>query len=191
MYEDFTVKEFMDAWWKSDRSVMSEEQFQQVKNEYIDTSGQYDKNEFSKKMYIDYLLNRKNSISIWIEAQLKFLEEFEIPFLPSIDFLKRFGHNIKWEDKNSFIKQLVRVKKREFKYVSILEVTIKELEEIKLKQKKEREKSVQKESSQDEFIAMIISLRKCGYEIKLKETTVQELSHCIKKQIEEYNKSQK
>lgn len=190
LYDKYTVRQLRDALFDNDRSVMSEEQFNIVYSEYVDTSGLYDAEEFSKVSYIHYLSNRINSIKLAIKLQRDFFNNFDIPFVNELKFFKKFGHNVYWDAKNpqKFLDQLKMIEKREERYNDELENKIDELVKSRLKKSK---KEVTEKQSRESFIRNFNSLGKAGYIIDKDKTTVEEYALMIKQQTEEINKYSK
>jgi hypothetical protein len=187
-FEDYTVRQFEKALFKNDRSVMSNEEFEIVYTEWTDVTGAYNTNEFNKVVYINRLKHRLNQTRVGVKAQKDFINEFGIPYLPEISFFEKFGYKLKWEgDLESFNLQLDRIETGEFKYESQLEGKLKELEDLREKEKKKKESSFQqpKQTSRERWVKTINTLGKIGYQIRKDETTVEELAYMIKYQIEE------
>lgn len=191
-YEDVTIDDYIKAKFKNDFSVIPKEDFDNIEVQYIDTSGLYETEEFSKIAYIHYLNNRKNSISLSIRLQTEFLNVFGKPYIPELVFFKKFGYNIVWKDSAEiFFNDLKKIQDSEKKYTSRLENEIKEL--IKLREKKQNSNESVSQTRHD-FISTIISLGKIGYKIDKNTTTLEEFSLMIKKQNEEaeaFKKSKK
>lgn len=185
-YENYTIRQFMDALFKGDRSVISDEELSIVKLEYIDTAGLYETEEFSKVRYIEYLHGRINYIKIALRLQREFIEEFEMPYLPGIYELKKKGHIINWKkDKDAFLKQLAKIEKNEFKYTSEIETCIKQLTEFRDKQNKGTQPV---ELTRSSFIRTINVLGKLGFRIDKDKDSPEDLAFMIKQQTED-NKS--
>ena len=182
-YEKYTVKQFEDALFNKDRSVISDEEFKIVYSEYIDTAELFDSEEFTKVSYIHYLNNRINSVKIALRLQREFLNNFGVPNVPEFKFLKKFGHNLFWDgNETRFEESLKRIESKEFKYMSELEVCIKRLVDSRLKKNNKDTSEVLRRES---FVRTIISLGKIGYRIDKFVTTVEELAFMIKLQLEE------
>lgn len=179
-FEDYNIKQFMDALYKKDRSVMTDDILDEVYNEYIDTSGLYEKEEFEKVRYIQFLYNRINTVKISIKVQRRFVEEFGIAYEPSLEIFKKFGFSLKWENKEQFLSDLIKIEIREKKYISQVESKIKEL--IDLRKSKEKKEPVNKKTPRASFICNIIYLGKIGYKIDYDKTSVEELAYMIKQQ---------
>lgn len=181
-FEKYTISEFINAWFNKDRSVMNDEEFETVKTEYVDAAGLFDEDSLSKIAYIHMVSNRVNSIELTVKLNKEFLDLFDQPYIPSLPFLKKFGHSLKWnKDKNDFLIQLDKVLKKESKYKAILE------EKIKAIPQKEDDKNDEDEPSKGrpQFIRMLNSLGKSGYRIDKNSTTVEELAYMINQQMEE------
>ena len=185
-YENYTIQQYMDAKYKGDRSVMSEEEFQIVQTEYIDTAGLYESEEFSKVCYITFVSGRINSVNTAIRLHREFINHIGQPYLPGFEFMKLKGHKLYW-NKNypdrieDFLKQLEKVEQRERKWTSILENEIKNLTEMRLKKKNGvKDDETGEKEKRGGFIKTINSLRKIGYPIVLKENTMEEFSYMVK-----------
>lgn len=184
-FEDYTIKQFMKAWFKEDYSEISQSEFKLVYDEYIDASGLFVSEDFDKVSYVNFLLNRINSVKIFLELQIKYLEEFEVPNVEKFSFLKKFGYSLKWNNScKDFRNQIESIKSKEIKYVTKLNSSIKEIEEKKEKDKANK-KEPSKKDSRNSFIRMLNSLGKNGFRIDNEKTTVEELALMIKQQIEE------
>jgi len=189
-YEDYVIEDFMNAWFKKDYSVLSEEDFKIVYSEYLDTSGLFLSDDFEKQSYIHHLHTRIEYVKMYIKSQRSFIKNFGVPYSLSFEnFKNRYGHFLLWkDDKTDFENQLVKIEKREQKNISLLEGKIKELQDLRSKNSKnklpiDKEESLAK--SRVSFIRMMNSLGKIGYKISRKETYVDELSIMIKQQLEE------
>jgi len=180
-YENYSIRQFMNAWFKGDYSELSKEQFEVVKMEYIDTAGMYDEDYLNKASYIHFISNRINSIALSLELQRKFLANFGVPYGSAFSFLWKFGHKLKWNgDSDDFEKQLKRIESKEKKYSTLLENAIAEFEKAD-SPKKEGEDSNPRPS----FVKMLNILNKSGFSIDKNETTVEELAYMILQQKEE------
>lgn len=183
--EDFTVRQFEKALINGDRSLMTEEQFAENYEEWVDITQSYNTEEFSKSVYINKLVSRLNSIRISLSTQKEFAKEFGIPYLQALGFFDRFGYKLKWnESLDDFESQLNRIEASEFKYESQLEGKIKELELYREKKKSVQDTS-NKKSSREKWVSTINTLNKIGYQIRKDETTAEELAYMIKYQLEE------
>jgi len=182
-FEDITIDQYINAKWKGDISVVSPEELETIQEQYADTSGLYESEEFSKVAYIHYLNNRINSVKLSIRLQYEFIENFGKPYIPELKFFKKFGHRVEWNDNmEKFLEELRKIDQKEKKYISQLENAIKELTDLRAKREK---KDPPKKQTRQDFIATIISLGKVGYRIKRSETTLEEVALMIKKQYEE------
>lgn len=186
-YENYTIREFMNAMFKDDRSVMDEDTLQLVNTEYIDTAGLYETEEFHEVTYIHYLNGKINSVKIAIRLQREFLEEFGVPYYKDFKIFIKNGYVVKWNNnKEDFLKTLLRIEAKETKYLSELENCIKKLTEKRAKKIKQ-ETTVKIERGS--FIRTLNSLGKVGYKIDKDKETVEDLSYMIKQQIEESKKT--
>lgn len=183
-FENYTIKQFMDAWFKDDYSEMSKDEFDLCYSEYVDTTGLFATEMFDKVTYIHFLNNRINSVNLEIKLQKDFLKEFGVPYKEHFEwFLNSFGYDLSWTDEQSFLKMLDRVEIEDKQYTAELERNIKELKELKRQQDKGEEPT--KKQSRESFIRTVNSLGKIGYKIDNWKTTVEELSLMIKQQMEE------
>lgn len=184
MYEDITIRQFMNAMFKGDISVMTPEQLVLCNTEYIDTAGLYESDEFIKECYVQFLTTRINFIAIALKLQREFIQEFGFPYIPMLELFEKYGHYLLWENsKEDFLKKLIRVEKMEKVYISQLEIKIKELEEHRLT-KDNKDKPIK--ITRGAFIKNINTLNKLGYKIDYDRTMVEELAYMIKQQFEEY-----
>ena len=180
-YEKYTIRQFYNALYKQDRSIIrTNDELSVVNSEYINQSGLYDEEEFHRTASIYYLNNRINSIKLAIRLQKDFLKEFDVPFLKELKFFKKFGHSIQWRgDREDFLKRLKTIEEREAKYEDELEAKIKEL-----KTKRHKKENPQFQSNES-FIRTVNTLNKIGFKVEWNDTTVEEFSIMIKQQTEE------
>ncbi len=187
MYDEITVRQFMNALFRNDRSVMNDKQFKTCYDEYVDTTGLYETDIFNKECYIQFLTTRINVIAIGIKLHSDFVEEFGKPYVSQLKIFNQYGHFPLWKnDKDKFLKDLTRIGKLEKVYISQLEAKVKELEEIKSKNVDDKPMDINK--SRGNFIQTLNSLGKVGYKIEKDNTTVEELAYMIKYQLEENKK---
>lgn len=173
----------MDAWFRGDRTVMNDEEFETVMTEYVDTAGLFQSEEFEKVAYIHFLNNRINTVKISIRLQREFIKNFQVPYLPDLQFLMKFGYSIKWNNNiEDFSEKLNKIEQKESKYISQLEAKIKDLTDFRAKK---TDKEVSPKESRGSFIRTLNSLGKIGYKIDNDKTTVEELAYMIKQQTEE------
>lgn len=182
MYEDITIRQFIDASFKGDRSIMNEDQFKLCTTEYIDTAGLFESEIFTKECYIQYLTNRINRVAISIETQRKFLKQFGIPYHPNFEIFSKLGYNILWKNKTDFLKKLKQIESMETPYISQLELKVEELEKYK-KSKGTETKS--EKLSRGSFIQTLNSLGKIGWKIDKDKDSVEDLAYMIKQQLED------
>lgn len=192
-FENYTLKQFEDAWFKGDRDVMTQSVFDEVYSEYIDTAELWQSEEFDKVSYIHFLNNRINTVRLSVTLQKKFIDEFEVPYKPGFELLKKNGHYLKWNDSvEDFVKQLDKVENREKKYISELENEIKNL--VTLRKNKNGGKEKTPKEQRQSHLRTVNSLGKIGFKIDKDKITVEEYALMIKQQSEEaerYNKSKK
>lgn len=187
-YENYTVRQFRDAWFKKDHSVISEEEFTIVRSEYVDTSGLFLSEDFEKQGVIYAISGRINYVKLFIRLQRDFIHNFKIPFQRDFKHIRdRYGYYLKWTgDLENFEEQLLSIERREIKQSSYLEIKINELNKIREKKGvKENETEEDLIESRKSFIRMINSLGKIGFKIDIDVTTVEELALMIKQQLEE------
>lgn len=185
-YELFTIRQFENAMFKGDRSVMDDETFNIVFNEYIDKAKLYETEQFAKVTYIHYLSSRNNIIKLAIKLQREFVKSFGEPCVENFDIFKSRGISIKWDgDLGDFLELLSKIEKNEMKFVSELENCIKDLMELK---KRKTDKEISETIRRESWMMTIITLLKIGYKIDKDKETVEELALMILNQTEE-NKS--
>lgn len=186
MYEDVTIKDFSDAWFREKYDKLSKEDFDICYSEYIDAAGMFATEEFDLVSGIHYLTNRINTIKTWVSLQKQSVFLLGEPFLDEIDFLSRYGHHIVWNnDIEDFNKQLDRIILRDSRYQVDLEQKYKKLDELR---SKSNHKILDKKQERELFIRMLNSLSKIGFSINKNETTVEELALMLKAQFEENEK---
>lgn len=191
-YEKYTLKEFEYAWFQNDRSVIkTDEEFNQVYTEYIDTAGLFSGEEFEKTSYVYFLTGRINFIKTSIETQIKFINEFGIPYHSNIKEINSKGYSLLWKnDPEDFLDQLDKVIISENVYISELQSQSEELDIIRSKRDKENEvisndKSSIIKKSRESFIVAKNTLGKIGFRINDNSTTVESFALMIKQQKEE------
>lgn len=188
-FEKCTVRQYMDAMYRGDTSVFNPDELSEINTEYIDVAELYDLDELNKVSYIHFIDNRINSIKLSIKLQRDFIEEFGLPYLPSLPFFKPFGHIVTWNnDKEKFLEKLERIESSERKYKSILANSIKELKDGKKSKgiKEDTEPKIERQA----FIRTLNSLGKIGYKIDYDKTTMEEVALMIKQQKEEVEEIQ-
>lgn len=189
-FEDYTIQQYMDAAYKDDFSVISEETLKTIKFEYMDACGFYDADMFQKMRYIHFINNRINVINLNIRLQREFLKEFDVPYPPGLEKFRKYGHRLKWEgDKEKLENKLQQVEQRESKFVSQLQGKVKEFQEAKekLAAKYKNRQELTKTESRASFLRNIVSLGKEGYQIVKHQTTMEELAIMVT-QLNEINK---
>lgn len=157
--------------------------FEFIYAEYVDYSDLYQSQEFEIVAYINSLDTRIQVIRRFVELQRKFLVQFDMPFLPAFDMVKRYGHHIYWDakypDKDVFLKKLTQIEMKEKKYETKVDQKVQELFEL-------RKKKVKKEhtilENRKDFVTMLTRLQKAGFVIDKDKTTVEELALIIKDQ---------
>lgn len=192
MFENFTVKQFEQAWFKKDRSVISEDDFKIVYSEYQDTSGLFLTDDFEKRSYVLHLYQRNNYVKLFIEFQREFIRSFSMPFLRLEDLLSfknKYGYVLKWNsDLEDFEDQLQTIESREIKFETTLDEKLKDIKDSREKKSNvnsDESYEVSTKNTRVSWLRMINSLNKLNYKIDKPVTTVEELSLMIKQQMEE------
>lgn len=181
-YENFTVKDLREALFSGDRSVMSEEVFKEVYNEYLDTTQLYEKEEFLKVSRIHYLNGRINFIKIALKLQRGFLENFGVPYLKDLKSFEKFGHKLFWKgDKWLFLDMCSKIEKREQKYIDEVD---NELELLYRMREKKTNKEFSAKDSRGKFIRTFNSLGKIYHNLSW-NTSIEDYSYMIKQATEE------
>lgn len=186
--EDYFVGQFKQAWFKKDRSVISEEIFPILQAEYLDISGLFLSDDFEKQAQI-YNIDRKLSyVKTFIRLQRDYIEVFKMPFQRDFHILKnKYGYVLKWKgDLEDFKSQLLNIERREIKNTSYLDMKIQELKELRAKQGRKTEVTDDDLlNSRHSFLRMQNSLGKVGYKIDDNSTTVESFALMIKQQLED------
>lgn len=180
-FEDFSIMQFRRAWFKGDRTVMNDETFSTVYNEYIDVSGQYRNEEFDRVSTLHYMNNRRNAVVMAIKLQREFVKEFTVPFVDNFPWFKEKGFKLTWKDEEDFEKQLQKIEAKEEKWESIIQGKVKELKEYRDKKEKKEVSTKQSESS---FVRMVNQLRKNGWKFEWTDS-VEDLAYIVKQQLED------
>lgn len=157
--------------------------FEYIYAEYVDYSDLYQSQEFEIVAYINSLDTRIQTIRRFVDLQRKFLVQFDMPYLPGFEMIKRYGHHIYWDanypDKDVFLKKLAQIEMKEKKYETKVNQKVQELIDL-------RKKRVHKEhtilESRKHFVTMLTRLQKAGFVIDKDKTTVEELALIIKDQ---------
>lgn len=187
MYENYTVREFENAMFRNDRTVMTEEIYTEVYSEYIDTAQLFETEEFQKVAYIHNINGRINTIKLSIKLQKEFLLEFGIPYKEGFKIFKKFGYIVFWKDdcnnSKEFLASLDRIEAMEKKYVNEVENCIKLLIDFRAAKGKKEDQPVK--IKRESWIRTINFLGKIGYKIDKDKETVEDLSLMIKQQNED------
>jgi|SRR6185437_4456280 len=164
--------------------------FEYIYAEYADYSGLFQSQEFDIVSYINSLDNRIQTIKRFIDLQRKFLKHFDIPYLPELKMVKKYGHEIYWDqnypDKEGFLKKLIKIEARETKYQAIVDKKVNEL--IALRKKKQTKEHSILESRKD-FVTTLNRLSQSGFHIDKEKTSVEELALMIKDRRDEVEES--
>jgi hypothetical protein len=190
--EEITIESFMKAWFKDDYSELSKENFEIAYTEYIDVSGLSITQEFDLIANIYYLTNRLNVINLAVDLHKSFLEHFDTPYPYEDGYqsLEEYGHYLLWMgDKEQHLQELDRILSSEGVTQAELNGAKKQLEDFR-KQASNGEKPDIKQT-REQFLRMITSLQKLGYNIRRKETYVEELALIISQQREEVSNGRK
>lgn len=192
-YEKYTVNQFRDAWFKGNRTVITDEEFKIVYSEYVDTSGLFLSDDFEKQGLIYNLNQRINYVKMFIRLQRDFIHEFRMPFIKDFQNLKhKYGYVLYWNnDIEDFEKQLQRVEQREIKNGSFMDLKIDELNRARKNKGISKEDEESLDDSRKGFIRMVNSLGKIGFKIDGNVSTVEELALMIKQQFEENEESKR
>lgn len=176
--QDCTIQVFMNAWFNGDRSVLSDDEFEQIHLEYVDISGMSKTQELELNSQLYYLQNRVERVKLLLFALRLSVQEIGKPFQVGIDDLKSYGHKLYWDgDAVVFAKMLSKIETKESRY--IIQLQQKEDEVLAFYKAKTSGVATVKQSRQ-QFIKNIIELRKRGHYIKENETTVEVLALAIK-----------
>ena len=184
-FENYNIRQFINACFNNDFSEISEDDFSIVYSEYLDESGLFMSDSFEERGAIHRLNSRINYVKLFIRLQRQFIDEFDMPFIRDFENIKNnYGYSLKWNnDKDDFEKQLSKIEMKEVKYEDTLKKKIDDF--VKKNSDKEDKKDKEVKLSRTSFIRMINSLSKIGYRIDKDKTTVEELAIMIKQQLEE------
>jgi len=181
MFEKVTIRQFTKAWFFEEYDELSQDDFDVCYSEYIDETGLYVTEEFDVIAGIHYLNNRINTIKTWVSLQKQYVSIFGRPFEDSL--VEKYGFHIKWNGNiEDYEKQLDRMTMMDTKFHVELNNKYKKLEEIRSKRD---QKEMTKKDSRVQFIRMLNSLGKIGYNLDKDQTTVEELALMLKQQYEE------
>lgn len=154
--------------------------FESIYAQHVDLSGLYQTREFEMSAYINSLDNRIHTIDRFIELQLLFIVEFDIPFIAEFGIIKKYGYNLYWNpefpDIPGFKRKLDQIKNKETKYKSTLKNKINELVELRRKQVKKEHTLLE---SRKGFLTTVNRLQQAKFVIDKNTTTVEELDLMI------------
>lgn len=154
--------------------------FEMIYAQHVDLSGLYQTREFEMSAYINSLDNRIRTIDRFIELQLLFMAEFDIPFIPEFGLIKKYGYSLYWNpeypDLPGFKRKLDQIKNKETKYKSTLKNKINELVELRRKQVKKEHTLLESRKS---FLTTINRLQQAKFVIDKNTTTVEDLDLMI------------
>jgi len=190
---DCSVRQFMQCSFDGKLKVLvingeaSEDElkvaFEYIYAEYVDYSDLYQSQEFEIVAYINSLDTRIQVVKRFVELQRKFLIQFEMPYIPAFEMVKRYGHHIYWDanypDKDVFLKKLLQIEMKEKKYETKVNQKVTEL--IELRKKKVHKEHTILESRKD-FVTMLNRLQQARFNIDKDRTSVEELALMIKDQ---------
>lgn len=169
---------FIEAWFGNEFERLSYEDFQIVYTEYIDISGMYKSKELELHAYIVYLKNRTLVLKTIVEVQRMCLETFNKPYEGADELFESFGHKLIWDgnvDKYKIqldkISSRVRTMSTELKHKEF------EYNQLKDARKNNEQPIVQ---TRHDFIRMLNTFNKNGFNIDRDKTTVEELALMIK-----------
>lgn len=155
--------------------------FENIEAQYVDISGLFQTREFEMSGYIDFLGKRVSTVQRFIELQFRFIDEFQVPFIPAFGLVKRYGHTLYWNpaypDLELFKKKLTTIELKEKKYHSILNTKIKELIDFR---KKIVKKDYTKLETRQQFITTLNRLQQARFAIDRDKTTMEEIGLMIK-----------
>lgn len=155
--------------------------FEYIYAQYVDISGLYLSQEFELVGYINSLNHRITTMKWFVELQNKFMDEFEVPYLPGLSIAERYGYKLYWDPNypESFIRKLNSIPAKESKFTIRITEKTKELVELRKKQIKKEHTLLE---SRKDFITMMNRLQQHKFVIDKNETTVEELALMIKDQ---------
>lgn len=155
--------------------------FQNIEAQYVDISRLFETREFEMSGYINYLGNRVSTIQRFIELQFRFIDEFQMPFIPAFGLVKKYNHNLFWNpeypDLDLFKRKLTSIELKEKKYRSILNTKINELIEFR---KKIIKKDYSKLETRQQFITTLNRLQQARFVIDRDKTTMEDIGLAIK-----------
>lgn len=160
--------------------------FEYIYAEYADYSGLFQSQEFDIVSYINSLDTRIQFMKRFIELQRKFLVNFDVPYMPGLPMVKKYGHNLYWDfnrpDREAFLQLLVKIEGRESKYQAMVDKKVSEL--IALRKKKQtREHSILE--SRKDFVTTLNRLGQAGFQIDKDRSNMEEVALMIKDRREE------
>jgi hypothetical protein len=188
---DCTIRQFMQCSFDGKLKVLIIEggasdsdlntAFEYIYAEYVDFSDLYQSREFEMVAYINSLDTRIQMIRRFVELQRKFIIQFDLPYLPGLEMVKRYGHHLYWDanypDKDAFLKRLCQIEMKEKKYESKVDQKVNEL--IELRKKKVHKEHTILESRKD-FVTMLNRLQQARFNIDKDKTSVEDLALCIR-----------
>lgn len=184
-YENYTIKDLREAIFSDDRSIMTEEVFKEVYNEYLDTSELYEKEEFLRVARIHYLSGRINFIKIELKLQRGFLDNFGVPYIKDLKSFDKFGHRLYWNnDKLAFLAQCDKIERKERKYIDEVD---NELEMLYTMRSKKGSGEYSSKESRGKFIKTFNSLGKIYFNLTW-STSIEDYSHMLKQATDEFKK---
>lgn len=156
------------------------EAFETIYTQYIDTAQLYQTLEFEKLGYISSLDTRIRTVKLFIQIQRLFIKDFSIPYLPALNMIKKYGHNLYWDknarDLEGFLRKLNSIETREKRYEDELSIKINELIQL-------RKKQVTKEltilETRKQFVQQLIKLQQNKFVIIRTETTMEDIALMI------------
>lgn len=155
--------------------------FDTIETQYVDISKLFETREFEMSAYIDSVGKRVGTVQRFIELQTRFSDEFDMPFLPQLNMLKKYGHTLVWNpeepDIDYFKKRLSTIENKERKYKSVLSQKVNELVEFK---KKIIAKDYSLLENRQQFISMLNRLQQAKFVIDKNETSMEEIGLMIR-----------
>lgn len=154
-----------------------QEAFELIYSEYVDLSGLFITREFELSAYIRSLKVRIDTVQHFVELQRVFISEFDAPFPPGFDIVKKYGHILYWNpespDLDLFKAKLSKIESKEVKYTVELKKKTDELVELHRKRVKKEFTLLE---SRKQFVTMVNRLQQAKFVINQNETTVEELA---------------
>lgn len=179
-FQECVIRPFMAAMFNANYTVISKEDYEIIFTKYVDVSGIGLTMEYELLSNIHNLNCRIFSISGFISIINECLDNFQMPFGPAINDMKKYGHTLIWTgDIDNLKKQIKSIEVREKRFILEMDEQKKLLSNLK-------KDGVKPDSdARESFIRQLNSLGKFGFKIDKDITTVEELSLMIRDYREE------